>query len=165
MIETSHPKLSRAARATLLLLLCALVASLPTHAAETTRQPLGALRFALRDLPPLLAPAAPICAYLKNGRNENPYADSLRRGEIIGIVERLPGTGAAETPARMTTYELVLLTEGELKHRAYVFLSDKFQVRVLFPNGTLAGPGPKPTKAALRQAFGRHLVFAEEAKR
>ncbi len=124
-----------------------------------TRTRLGSFRFALRDLPPLLAPAPPIHAYLKNGQNENPYDDLLRRGSVVGIVERRESAKPRDTPERMETYALVLVTGGNPATRYYVLEAERFQVRLLFPETTNASPGPKPTAAALRQAFGRHIVF------
>lgn len=138
-----------------------LLSATPLHAEAETRERVGSFRFALRDLPALLAPAPPIHAYLKNGRNENPYADSLLRGSVIGVVERRTGAGPRDTPAEMTTYQLVLLTHGNPPMRTYVLEAEKFQVRLLFPGTSLTGPGPKPTAASLRQAFGRHIVFSE----
>ena len=123
------------------------------------RTKLGSFRFALRDLPALLAPAPPIYAYLKNGQNENPYDDLLRPGSVVGIVERLEAAGPRDTPERLATYTLVLVAGGNPVSRHYVLVAEKFQVRLLFPETSLTEPGPKPTVAALRRAFGRHIVF------
>lgn len=145
----------------LCVLALSLLATSPLRgAAPDTREQLGTFRFALRDLPPILAPAPPFFAYMKNGRNENPYEDYLPRGSMVGIIEPMGTTVPRERSAPMTTYSLVLVTSrGEYVHRFYMVEGPIFRVRLLFPGSDLFGPGPKPTEKALRQAFGSHIVF------